>query len=192
MSTRRQPDTSGPAEHPEYGSCDVPETAVDRSSLVHRKFDNKTFAWDGIPAQVYKSGHQGERGMGWSEVVRHTLAGGESLAFQLRYFEIGPKGFSSLEKHHHAHTIIVLRGQGKVIAGREVFAVAPFDLVVIPGGTPHQFVNTGPQPFGFLCPVDADRDPPQALTPDELEHLLRDPDVRAAVRLGESVSSGGS
>lgn len=126
--------------------------------------------------------------MGWSDVIRHTLAGGESLAFQLRYFEIGPGGFSSLEKHHHAHTIIVLRGHGRVIAGREVFSVDPFDLVVIPAGAPHQFVNSGTEPFGFLCPVDADRDPPTALTPEELDSLLRDPDVRAAVRLGEAIN----
>ena len=172
----------------ESGSCDLPDATVHRSSLAHRKFDSTTFTWDGISAQVYKHGNQGSAGMGWSDVVRHTLAGGESLAFQLRYFEIGRGGFSSLEKHHHAHTIIVLRGRGRVIAGREVFAVGPFDLVVIPAGAPHQFVNAGAEPFGFLCPVDADRDPPHALTVDELESLLGDPDVRAAVRLGEAIS----
>ena len=121
--------------------------------------------------------------MGWRDVVRHTLAGGETLAFQLRYFEIAPGGFSSLEKHQHAHTIIVLRGKGTVIAGLEVFAVEPFDLVVIPPGAPHQFVNAGPEPFGFLCPVDADRDPPRALTDDELRRLVQDPEVRAAMRI---------
>ncbi len=172
----------------ESGSCDLPDATVHRSSLAHRKFDSTTFTWDGISAQVYKHGNQGSAGMGWSDVVRHTLAGGESLAFQLRYFEIGRGGFSSLEKHHHAHTIIVLRGRGRVIAGREVFAVGPFDLVVIPAGAPHQFVNAGAEPFGFLCPVDADRDPPHALTVDELESLLGDPDVRAAVKLGEAIS----
>ncbi|OFX13296.1 MAG: hypothetical protein A2V59_01455 [Armatimonadetes bacterium RBG_19FT_COMBO_69_19] len=169
---------------PETGSCDLPEPAVERSNLVHRKFDGTAFSWDGVPAQVYKRGDQGTAGMGWREVVRHTLAGGEELAFQLRYFEIGPGGFSSLEKHQHAHTIVVLRGRGQVVAGREVFAVEPFDLVVIPPGAPHQFVNAGGEPFGFLCPVDADRDPPQALTEDELARLMQDPDVRAAVRVG--------
>lgn len=168
---------------PETGSCDLPEPAVERSSLVHRKFDGTAFSWDGVPAQVYKRGDSGTSGMGWREVVRHTLAGGEELAFQLRYFEIGPGGFSSLEKHQHAHTIVVLRGRGQVVAGREVFTVEPFDLVVIPPGVPHQFVNAGGEPFGFLCPVDADRDPPQALTEDELARLMQDPDVRAAVRV---------
>jgi quercetin dioxygenase-like cupin family protein len=106
------------------------------------------------------------------------------MAFQLRYFEIAPGGFSSLEKHRHAHTIVVLRGRGRVVAGPRVFTVEPFDLVVIPPGAPHQFLNAGAEPFGFLCPVDADRDPPQALTADELAALMREPAVRAAIRLG--------
>lgn len=165
------------------GSCDLPEVTVETTGVTHRRFDRRTFSWDGVPAQVYKRGDAGASGMGWREVVRHTLAGGEPLAFQLRYFEIGPGGFSSLEKHRHAHTIVVLRGSGTVIAGRRVYSAEPFDLVVIPGDTPHQFVAAGDEPFGFLCPVDAGRDAPQALGDEELAALLADPDVRAAVRL---------
>lgn len=161
----------------------MPEPGIDRAALVHRRFDGAAFGWEGVPAQAYKRGEAGAAGMGWRDVMRHTLAGGDELAYQLRYFEIAPGGFSSLEKHHHAHTIVVLRGRGQVIAGREVFRVEPFDLVVIPPVTPHQFVNAGEEPFGFLCPVDADRDPPQALTEDELTRLMEDPEVRAAVRL---------
>lgn len=172
-----------PAPAAATGSCDLPEPAVDRSSLVHRRFDHRTFSWEGVPAQVYKRGEQGPAGLGWRDVVRHTLVGGQGLAFQLRYFEVAPGGFSSLEKHRHAHAIVVLRGRGTVIAGHEVHAVAPFDLVVIPGGTPHQFVAAGEEPFGFLCPVDADRDPPQALETEELQALLAHPEVRATVRL---------
>lgn len=165
------------------GSCDLPEAAVETMGAAHRRFDRGTFSWEGVPAQVYKRGDAGETGMGWRDVVRHTLAGGEPLAFQLRYFEVGPGGFSSLEKHRHAHTIVVLRGRGTVIAGHRVYSVEPFDLVVIPGDTPHQFVAAGDEPFGFLCPVDAGRDSPQALSEEEVAALLRAPDVRAAVRL---------
>jgi quercetin dioxygenase-like cupin family protein len=161
----------------------VPDPVIERDTLVHRRFDGAAFGWEGVPPQAYKRGAPGASGLGWRDVMRHTLAGGEELAFQLRYFEIASGGFSSLEKHHHAHTIVVLRGRGQVIAGREVFTVEPFDLVVIPPMTPHQFVNAGGEPFGFLCPVDADRDPPQALTGDELARLMEDPDVRAAVRI---------
>ena len=165
------------------GSCDLPEAQTLRTDLTHRRFDRATFGWDGVPAQVYKRGDAGSAGLGWRDVVRHTLAGGDGLAFQLRYFEIRPNGFSSLEKHLHAHTIVVLRGRGRVVAGAQVFSVEPFDLVVIPPGTPHQFVTAGDEPFGFLCPVDAQRDAPQAVSREELQSLLADPDVRAVIRV---------
>lgn len=181
----------GSSDHPEGGSCDVPEPSTLRTDLAHRRFDRATFSWEGIAARVYKRGDAGASGLGWRDVARHTLAGGDAQAFQLRYFEIAPAGFSSLEKHAHAHTIIVLRGRGKVVAGRRVFTVEPFDLVVIPPRFPHQFVNTGTDPFGFLCLVDAERDAPQAVTGDELEALLREPDVRAAVQIADPVRGPG-
>lgn len=178
-------------DHPEGGSCDLPDTGALRAELAHRRFDRATFSWEGVNSQIYKRGDAGENGLGWRDVVRHTLAGGDALSFQLRYFEIGSGGYSSLEKHAHAHTIVVLRGRGQVVAGREVFAVEPFDLVVIPPGTPHQFVNAGTEPFGFLCPVDAERDVPQAVSRDEMEILLADPVVREAVRIADPVGGRG-
>jgi quercetin dioxygenase-like cupin family protein len=183
--TDHSPD--GNAAHPEGGSCDLPEPSTLQTDLAHRRFDQTTFSWEGITAQVYKRGDAGTAGLGWRNVVRHTLAGGDALAFQLRYFEIASAGYSSLEKHAHAHTIVVLRGRGKVVAGRGVFTVEPFDLVVIPPQFPHQFVNTGAEPFGFLCLVDAERDAPQAVPANELEALLSEPDVRAAVRIADPV-----
>lgn len=181
------PDRGRPAQ----GSCDLPEADTLHAELAHRRFDRTTFDWEGVTSQVYKRGDAGETGLGWRDVVRHTLAGGDALAFQLRYFEIGPGGYSSLEKHVHAHTIVVLRGRGRVVAGRQVFSVEPFDLVVIPSGNPHQFVNAGDEPFGFLCPVDADRDAPRALSPDEVEALRADPAVREAVRIPNPVGGRG-
>jgi quercetin dioxygenase-like cupin family protein len=178
-------------DHPEGGSCDLPEPSSHRTELVHRRFDQTTFSWEGIAAQVYKRGDAGTTGLGWRDVARHTLVGGDALAFQLRYFEVSPAGYSSLEKHTHAHTIVVLRGLGRVVAGREVFTVEPFDLVVIPPEVPHQFVNVGTEPFGFLCPVDAERDTPRAVTGDELEALLKEPEVRAALRIPDPVSGRG-
>jgi hypothetical protein len=56
---------------------------------------------------------------------------------------------------------------------------------------PHQFVNVGTEPFGFLCPVDAERDTPRAVTGDELEALLKEPEVRAALRIPDPVSGRG-
>ncbi len=176
-------------EHPEDSSCELPGAAP-QDGRRHRRFDGA--AWDGVTPQVYKLGGAAAPGAGWRDVIRHTLLGGagEPAAFQLRYFEIAPGGYSSLEKHRHVHSIVVLRGAGTVIVGRDVFDVGPLDLVYVPPEAPHQFVNAGSEPFGFLCPVDADRDPPQPLTAEELRALLDDPKVRQAVRIGETTGPG--
>ena len=177
------------SEHPEDSSCEIPggPPADDRR---HRQFDRE--AWDGVSPRVYKLGGSSAPGAAWQDVARHILAGGagEPMAFQLRYFEIEPGGYSSLEKHRHVHTIVVLRGAGRVVVGREVFDVAPFDFVYVPPNIPHQFVNAGAETFGFLCPVDADRDPPQPLTTEEIHDLLGYPKVREVVRIAEDMGSG--
>jgi quercetin dioxygenase-like cupin family protein len=172
-------------EHPEDSSCELPGASPPDGSR-YRAYDGST--WDGVTPQVYKLGGSPVPGGAWRDIVRHTLVSGadEAMAFQLRYFEIGPDGYSSLEKHRHVHAVIILRGTGRVVVGREVFDVAPFDLVYVPPNVPHQFVNSGSEPFGFLCPVDADRDPPQPLTPEELRQLLGHPKVRAVVRIGQA------
>jgi len=177
------------SEHPEDSSCELPG-APPPEGRRHRQFDGVT--WDGITPRAYKLGASSVPGAAWRDVVRHTLVGGagEPMAFQLRYFEIAPGGYSSLEKHRHVHAIIVMQGAGRVVVGREVFDVAPFDCVYVPPSVPHQFINAGADSFGFLCPVDADRDPPQPLTPAELHELLGDPKVREAVRMPETTGSG--
>lgn len=172
-------------EHPEVGSCDLPEDRGQDHRSLHHPFHPGAFAWDGITPRVYKFGGGSSPGTAWRDVVRHTLIGGrgEPVAFELRYFEIAAGGFSSLEKHKHVHAIIVLRGMGYAVVGREVFTVGPYDLVYVPSGAPHQFVNAGDELFGFLCPVDADRDPPQPLTQAELQTLLDDSRIQAAIRV---------
>ncbi|HLS89260.1 MAG TPA: cupin domain-containing protein [Sphingobacteriaceae bacterium] len=152
-------------------------------------FDPETFIWDGIVPREYKF-HQGEEvGWGWKDVTRFTLTdyppGYEGAAFEMRYFEIGPGGYSSLEKHQHVHAILVLRGRGKIIRGGEVLEAKPFDFLFIPGGTPHQFVNAGEEePFGFICVVDRERDRPQVLSEEELARLQADPKTGPVLRLG--------
>jgi ribulose-bisphosphate carboxylase large chain len=37
---------------------------------------------------------------------------GESQRFHVRYFEIAPGGYSTLEKHEHEHVVIPIRGRG--------------------------------------------------------------------------------
>jgi quercetin dioxygenase-like cupin family protein len=172
----------------EASSCEVPAEPLDER--LHRRFDPQTFTWEGVATRVYKLGPADAAGMLWRDVVRHTLSDGSAGAFALRYFEIAPGGYSSLEKHRHIHAVVVLRGAGHVVVGRQVYAVAPFDLVYVPPMVAHQFINTGQEPFGFLCPVDSDRDPPQPLTAEELADLLSEPAVRAVLRIAGTRERG--
>jgi quercetin dioxygenase-like cupin family protein len=140
-------------------------------------FDAQAFRWRGIEPQAYKFSLGDQRGMGWRGVTRFTLGGPPALParLELRYFELATGGYSSLEKHAHIHLVLAIRGEGKALVGHTVFDLAPFDLLHVPPNTPHRWINEGDEPFGFLCPVDAERDPPQPLVDEEWEALRRNP-----------------
>lgn len=147
-------------------------------------FDPQAFRWTGVPERAYKFEPGTGAGLGWRDVTRHTLLRpeGEPAAFSVRYFEVAPGGYTSLERHRHVHAIVVLRGAARLVLGSRVYAVRPFDFVYVPPDTPHQFVNDGGEPFGFLCVVDADRDRPQPLTPQQLQAILADPEAARVAR----------
>lgn len=116
--------------------------------------------WDGIPLQQYKAAADHHCG-----VLRSVLVGdsGELTRFHLRYFEISPGGNTSLEHHQHEHVVVVLRGQGQVRLDASWHELHFGDTVYIAPGEVHQLRNSGTEPFGFLCLVDADRDRPRVM-----------------------------
>lgn len=118
------------------------------------------FSWAGIRMEKYKSG-----GDEWAGVIRKTLIGnhGESAKFHVRYFEIAPYGFSSLEKHTHEHVIIGIRGNGICIAGKKKYGIGFLDTVYIKPKETHQLRNPYDKPFGFFCIVNAKRDRPKII-----------------------------
>jgi quercetin dioxygenase-like cupin family protein len=81
------------------------------------------------------------------------------------------------------HAIVVLRGGGRVLVGTELYEVEPFDLVRVPPRTWHQLRADPDRPLGFLCLVDAERDPPSRPTQAQLEQLQSDPAVAAFIRI---------
>ncbi len=146
-------------------------------TTVALRFDAAAFRWEGVGERDYKPSALQERGMQWQGITRHALADHRELpiGFDLRYFEIAPGGFSSLEKHEHAHLVVVLRGAGRALVGDEVVDLAPHDALYVPPLRPHRWVNAGDGPFGFLCPVDGERDRPQPVDDAEWEALRADP-----------------
>ncbi len=138
-----------------------------------RAFDGG-FRWDGVDLHAYKA----EGSAPFQDISRQTLFKGDHLAGELRYFEIAPDGHSTLERHQHAHAVMILRGRGRCLVGSEVRTVAPFDLVSVPPMIWHQFRADG-EPLGFLCMVDRERDRPQLPTDEELAALRAHPQIGA-------------
>jgi mannose-6-phosphate isomerase-like protein (cupin superfamily) len=134
--------------------------------------------WEGISVSAYKPG-----GTHFAGITRQLLFdGGEGLGCQLRYFEVAPDGYSSLERHRHAHAIMVIRGRGRALVGDRISDLGPHDLVRVPPLTWHQFRTAGAEPFGFLCMVDCGRDEPERPSPGVLVGLRKDPAIAAFIR----------
>ena len=142
-------------------TCDYQPPVNDECNRVN---ENKIYRhkgackWRGIRSQRYK-----KKNGGWSDIVRNVLIGdsGESTKFHLRYFEIAPGGFSSLEKHRHEHVVVCIKGKGRVVMGEKSHVVKNLDTVYISPNTVHQLLNPYDKPFGFFCIVNAKRDKPR-------------------------------
>jgi mannose-6-phosphate isomerase-like protein (cupin superfamily) len=136
------------------------------------------FRWEGIELEPYTPDETHFR-----DVSRQVLFGKEAgLSSELRYFEIGPGGHSTLERHEHVHAVMILNGAGRVLVGDGVFDVEPHDLVRVPPRTWHQLRADAERPLGFLCLVDAERDRPSRPSEADLEQLRRNPEVAAFIR----------
>ena len=137
------------------------------------------FRWEGIAVKPYKS-----EGTHFAGVTRQTLfEGGDGLACDLRYFEIEPGGWSSLERHHHAHAVMIVRGGGRVLVGDRIVEARTHDLVRVPPLTWHQFRAAPDSPLGFLCMVDCERDVPERPDDTALAALRSRPGVGEFIRV---------
>ena len=123
-------------------------------------------SWKGITPDVYKKGGDGTQKTDWTSVARHLLVAGERgerTKFHLRYFEVSPGGYTSLETHRHEHVVVAIKGRGKVRLGRRLHKLDYLDTIYISPGDPHRLLNPYDEPFGFFCIVDARRDKPVPL-----------------------------
>lgn len=139
-------------------SCEVGEL---QKQQLQEYLPSIDFDWKERPAIVYKKA----QGLPFAGIKRRELIGkqGEECCFDLRYFEIEPGGYSSLEQHQHSHVIIGTRGQGDVLLAEKSYHLSEDDVIYIQPNTAHQLHNAGDQPFGFYCIVDRDRDQPRAI-----------------------------
>lgn len=137
------------------------------------------FRWEGVEVRPYNA-----EGTHFSGVTRQVLfEGGDGLACQLRYFEVAPGGWSSLERHHHAHAVMVVRGRARVLIGDRIVEAGTNDLVRVPPLTWHQFQAGDDAPLGFLCMVDCERDVPERPDAAALEALRRDAAIAGFIKV---------
>jgi ribulose-bisphosphate carboxylase large chain len=115
-----------------------------------------------VPRQEYKAAADQHCGVTRSVLVGE---GGEKTAFHVRYFEVAPGGFTTLERHAHEHVVVVMRGRGVAVLGGEEHELGYGDALYVAPDEVHQLRNPSAQePFGFLCMVDAVRDRPVAVS----------------------------
>lgn len=136
------------------------------------------YRWEGVERRPYKEDQQAL----FQSISRQVLFADPNASAELRYFEVEPGGYSTLERHEHVHAVLILRGGGHCLVGDKVTRIGQNDLVSVPPWTWHQFRATTKEPLGFLCMVDARRDKPQLPSADDLASLNADPQIAAFLR----------
>jgi quercetin dioxygenase-like cupin family protein len=157
---------------------------MDVETAPHFRRATDDFRWEAVAHQPYKQ----DGSAPFKDISRQVLFHEDTLACELRYFEMDAGGYSTLERHQHAHAVMILRGSGDCLVGDEVRSVKQFDLVSIPGCQWHQFRATKGESLGFLCMVNVQRDRPQLPTTDELARLRAIPGVAAFLAEGQAAA----
>lgn len=152
-----------------------PRGRSDEPPRIAHRTATDDFRWQGVEERPYK---EDERAL-YKTITRQVLFSDPAMAGELRYFEVAPDGFSTLERHEHMHGVLILRGRGHCLVGDEVKELHTRDLVTVPPMTWHQFRATADEPLGFLCMVNAGRDKPQLPSADDVGRLRRNPAIAA-------------
>jgi quercetin dioxygenase-like cupin family protein len=121
------------------------------------------YRWDAVDLLRYKE----EGSAPFKDITRQVLFSQPDQATELRYFEIAPGGYSTLERHQHTHAVLILRGRGTVRIGTETQPIGERDLVTVDPLVWHQFHAAPDSALGFLCLVSKERDRPQLPDADE-------------------------
>jgi len=149
--------------------------SMDKKNPI-RRFN--AFRWEDTDLLAYKE----EGSAPFKAITRQTLFRDPALKCELRYFDVSPGGYSTLERHEHMHAVLILRGKGEVLIGEEVRKIESNDLVSVEPWTWHQFRAGPDSPLGFLCMVNAERDKPSLPSEEERKALAANPKVAAFLK----------
>ncbi|MGI5240609.1 cupin domain-containing protein [Dactylosporangium sp. CA-139066] len=147
--------------------------------MTTHRTQREPFVWEGGDVLAYK-----EQDGTFRSVTRQVLTDAEhGQGTSLRYFEVGPGGHTTLERHAHTHVVVPIRGRGRALVVDRVVPLALHDVVFVPSWGWHQFRAADDEPLGFLCAVTLERDRPVLPTAAEVAELRRDPAVAAFIRV---------
>jgi quercetin dioxygenase-like cupin family protein len=95
---------------------------------------------------------------GGKTTIQVLISAQEGPNFAMRRFVIKPGG--SMPRHTNTveHEQFVLRGQASIGINMDVYTVHTGDVVFIPEGAPHWYVNNGKEDFEFLCMIPNKKD----------------------------------
>jgi quercetin dioxygenase-like cupin family protein len=77
--------------------------------------------------------------------------------YALRVIEVAPGGHTPNHTHPFEHENFIFQGKGRVQIDGEWFEVVSGDVVFVPPGSQHTYVNSGDEPFKFLCGIPVSR-----------------------------------
>jgi quercetin dioxygenase-like cupin family protein len=75
--------------------------------------------------------------------------------FHMRHFEIAPGGWTPHHEHDYEHELIILAGRGVARSPEGDRPVKALDIVFVPAGELHQFVNSSDEPLEMICLIPA-------------------------------------
>ncbi len=83
--------------------------------------------------------------------IQVLISAKEGPNFAMRKFSMQKGGGMPRHTNTVEHEQYVLRGQATITIGDETHHVKAGDVVFIPEGAIHSYLNTGEEPFEFLC-----------------------------------------
>jgi quercetin dioxygenase-like cupin family protein len=95
---------------------------------------------------------------GLKATLQVLISAQEAPNFAMRRFVIRPGGCMPKHTNTLEHEQYVLRGQACIGIGMDTFTVHAGDVVFIPEGAPHWYVNNTAEDFEFLCVIPAKKD----------------------------------
>lgn len=150
-----------------------------RASELRLRRETDACRWEHTELLAYKDVGSAP----FKAISRQVLFDDAALQCQLRYFEMAPGGYSTLERHEHAHAVMILRGEGRCLVGDRIQVCKPHDLIFIPSMTWHQFRASDTESFGFLCMVNNERDRPQLPSETDVAALRGDAQIAAFINI---------